>query len=376
VVTAAGGLLALALALVSPTDYDRELARLDQGIAELRDTAFREPIVFEKATRYIGLVYRRSSLTGDFADFRAAETTIEQGLQHLGPLQDLYLLQAQLDFKLHRLAAARDDLTRTPDLAGHPDVAALQVDLALQEGRYEVARQGYERLVRENRTWDNLARLAYYRGKTGDVAAADQLYAEAQDELSAKEMRSFAWVELQRGLLDLDGGRDAQALAHYQRADRAYSGYWLIEEHLAEVLGRLGRTDEAIARYRRVVEKTHNPEFLSALARLLESRDPRAAAELDREAERRFEEQSSLYPEAAIGHFLQHLLSRKEAGPQLLALAQRNVELRPNAESKLLLALAYWKLRQPGNARALVAEIRATPWRTPEITRFVREVSR
>jgi tetratricopeptide (TPR) repeat protein len=356
----AGFLLGLTLALAAPSDYDRDLAQLNEPNGGMA----------------VGRVYRRASLTGDFADFRAVEIAIKEELERLGPLQDLYLLRAQFEFKLHRLASARDDLTRAPDLAGHPDAVALRADLALQEGNYEVARQSYERLVRENRTWDNLARLAYYWGKTGDVARADKLYAEAQDELSAKEMRSFAWVELQRGLLDLDRGRDEPALAHFRRADRAYSGYWLIEEHIAEALGRLGRTDEAIALYRKVVEKTHNPEFLSALARLLESRDPGAAAILDREAERRFEEQSALYPEAALGHFLQFLLERKATGPQLLALAQRNVELRPNAESKLLLARAYWKLNRPGAARALAAEIRATPWRTPEITRFVREIQR
>lgn len=357
--------LALALALV-PTDYDVELASLE----------LREPSLTAQS---IGRLYRRASLTGDFADFRAAEAAIEQGLERLGPLQDLYLLRAQFQLKLHRLAAAREDLSRAPDLADTPDARALRADLALQEGRYEEAGQGYERLVREHRTWDHLARLAYYLGKTGEVARADQLYAEAQDELSVKEMRSFAWVELQRGLLDLDRGRNEPALAHFRRADRAYSGYWLIEEHIAEALGRLGRADEAIALYRKVVEKTHNPEFLSALARLLENRDPSAATAFDREAGRRFEEQSALYPEAAIGHFLQFLLERKETGPQLLALAQRNVEIRPNAESKLLLARAYRRLKQPGSdqaVRALVAEIRATPWRTAEITRFVREVQR
>lgn len=357
---------ALALGPAGATDYDRELAGLKPSA----------PVSIEQS---IGRLYRRASLTGDFADFRAAETAMEQGLEQLGPLQDLYLLRAQFHFKLHRLAAARDDLSRAPDLAGSPDAAALRADLALQEGRYEAARQGYERLVRENRTWDNLARLAYYLGKTGEVERADQLYAEAQDELTAKEMRSFAWVELQRGLLDLDRGRDEPALAHFRRADRAYSGYWLIEEHIAEALGRLGRTEEAIALYRKVVEKTHNPEFLSALARLLENRDSAAAAALDREAERRFEEQSALYPEAAAGHFLQYLLERREPGPRLLALALRNVEIRPNAESKLLLARAYWKLNQPGSVpaiRALVTEIRETPWRTAEITRFVREVQR
>ena len=78
-------------------------------------------------------------------------------------------------------------------------------------------------------------------------------------------MRSYAWVELQRGLLDFDRRRDHEALAHYRVAERAYSGYWLIEEHIAEALDRLGRTAQAVEMYQRVIERTRNPEFVSAL---------------------------------------------------------------------------------------------------------------
>ena len=49
--------------------------------------------------------------------------------------------------------------------------------------------------------------------EASDPAGAERLYVEAQEGLTAKEMRSYAWLELQRGLLDLDAGRHAERSA-------------------------------------------------------------------------------------------------------------------------------------------------------------------
>jgi tetratricopeptide (TPR) repeat protein len=368
------GLPAAGRAAEPPTAYDAELAKIRRQIAALEGRAFQEPVDLEKASQFAFLKYRYASLTSDFADFAAAESAFDEAIRKAGPSEDLLLLKANFDFKLHRLARTKEDLEKVPDLADGPQARALRADLDFQEGRYAAARQGYESALRKKRTWDNLARLAYLESKTGDAAGAERLYAEAQDEITAKEMRSYAWVELQRGLLDLDQGRYEKALAHYRRADRAYSGYWLIEEHIAEALDLLGRTGEAAELYRGIVGRTRNPEFVNALAAIVDRQDHAAAAALYAQAEGLFEEQSRLYPEAAIGHFLKYLIGRREADPRLLEMAERNVRLRPNAESKLLLARAWLKLGQPARARALVGEVLETPWRTPELTLLARQV--
>jgi hypothetical protein len=72
------------------------------------------------------------------------------------------------------------------------------------------------------------------RAKLGDFANADRLYQDAEEEISAKEMRSSAWVELQRGYLELSRGQYQAAWDHYRQADQAYSGYWLTKEYMAE----------------------------------------------------------------------------------------------------------------------------------------------
>ena len=184
------------------TDFDIELQKIDQAIAELEPDALARPINSENATKYVYLLYQRASLGGDLTAFGKVETALKQVIDEIGPAQDLYLLKANLDFKFHRLGEVRQDLKAGRDLSQTTQGKVLLADLDFQEGRYEDARRGYEEAIRDDLSWDNLARLAHLKWKLGDTEGADQLYAEAEDELTAKEMRHYAWIELQQGVLD------------------------------------------------------------------------------------------------------------------------------------------------------------------------------
>jgi tetratricopeptide (TPR) repeat protein len=250
------------------TDYQIELARIDKDIAELQGSALIPPVDTERATRYVHGLYQRAALTGNLAELEAADAKIDAAIRQIPYPGDLYFLKANLAFKLHRLADVRRNLEAVPSVLESLEGQALRADLDFQEGRYEAAKKKYESLIAENRTWDNLVRLAYFTAKMGDAVAADRLYLEAEDELTAKEMRSYAWVELQRGLLHLAHGQHDDAEARYRRADRAYSGYWLVDEHRAELLGAQGRFVEAAALYESVVARVPRPELQQALGEL------------------------------------------------------------------------------------------------------------
>jgi tetratricopeptide (TPR) repeat protein len=343
------GLLPIFPKKSGPTDYELELKKIDAKLAKEKTTL-----------RRTGLLYQRAALTSDFNDFRAAERSIEQAFAEVGPSEDLLMLRANFNFKLHRLDATESDLRILDE--GTPGVAALRADLAFQRGQYDDARRGYAHEVELSGKWDDYARLAYLQSRTGDFAAADRSYAQAAEQISVKEMRSYAWVELQRGLLQFEQRHYDAALAHYRRADKAYSGYWLIEEHIAEVLDKLGKTKESIALYEQIIARTHNPEYVNALARIT------GRNELYAEADRLNAARFALYPEAAIGHMIRDALVRPAARPDLVQLAARNVALRPNAESKLLLARAFLKMNDRAAAAKLVDDIvKTTPWRTVEL---------
>jgi tetratricopeptide (TPR) repeat protein len=348
------------LLAAEPSDHERELARIDEARAPLEAGAPAAP----------RLLVLRAALTGDFADYQAAESALDDVLRRCEGCVELLLLRADLHLKLHRPQAAGAVLDRILQHGGYADdprLLTLRADAALQEGRIAAARTGYRRALAARSSWDLLARLAYLEANTGDVAAAERLYVEAQDLLTAKEMRSYAWLELQRGILDLERHDPGAALAHYRHAERAYSGDPLIEEHLAEALALLGHREEAAARYRDLAARTRNPEIVGALARLVAREDPVAAAALDAQAWQLFEKRRALYPAAALGHFVEHLLARGAPAPDLIRLAEENYRLRPNPDAKLLLARACLETGDAARARMLVDEVLVTPWRSPAL---------
>jgi tetratricopeptide (TPR) repeat protein len=326
------------------TDFEIELERIDHAMGELEAGASALPIDSERATKYVYLVYQRASLTGDLAAFDVAEELLKRAIEELGPASDLYFLKANLDFKFHRLADVRNDLETGRDLRDTMQGRALRADLDFQEGRYQEAREGYEAVIKGDLTWDNLARLAYFKFKMGDVTAAEQLYIEAEDELTAKEMRHYAWVELQRGVLKLRQGRYEEALAHYDRADRAYSGYWLVDDHKAELLGAQGKFDEAAQLYEQVIARAPRPEFQQALGELYE-----VMGQCDR-AEVCYQKALAGYLESAQRghvHFYHHLADFyadvREDGAEAVKWARKDIELRRNFSTLAALAWALYR---------------------------------
>ena len=330
--------------MTAKTDYQSELTRIEKDIAELRDSALIPPTDTEKATKYVHSLYQRAVLSGNLAELEAAEPVIDQAIGLIRHPGDLYFLKANLAFKLHRLADVRRNLAADPALLKSAEGRAVLADLDFQEGRYDAARKGYENLIENNRTWDNLSRLAHFEFKMGESAVADRLYAEAEDELTAKEMRSYSWVELQRGLLDLAHGRHDEAGAHYERADRAYSGHWLVGEHKAELLGALGRFDEAARLYEDIVERVPKPELHQALGELLTrmGKPEPARAWL--------EKAHAAYLGAAQRggvHYYHHLVDfyadvRKD-GAEAVKWARKDIELRENFSSQAALAWAFYR---------------------------------
>ena len=333
------------------SDYAIELQQIQSAISGLEQSASNVPFEAENAGRWAYLQFRRAALTGSFDDFTRAESALDWTIRQIGPVEDLYLLKANLDFKLHRLAAAKDDLARLTDLTGSAEVETLQADIALQEGRYVDAGKGYESVIRQARTWDRLARLAHLKSLSGDMAGAEALYLEAQDEITAKEMRSYAWVELQRGILDFKHGRHDEAMVHYRRADKAYSGYWLVGEYIAELLGARGKFDEAVAHYEKVLAQAPRPEIHQALGDLY------AFMGKPEQAKPWHEKALAAYLDAArrggvqyFHHLAGFYADVREDGAEAVKWAHRDLELRRNFATRDALAWALYRDGRFGEA--------------------------
>jgi tetratricopeptide (TPR) repeat protein len=218
------------------SDFERELAALDTAIAAASSSLSEAGISAKRAAAVAELVERRASLTGDALDLEHATVALDNALRLAGPVEELLLLDVELKLKTHRVREARRVLDTIPDPSDVPRVMILRADIDVQDGDYANAKRVYESVLESSATWDRMARLAYLESMLGNSDYADTLYASAEEQITAKDMRHFAWLELQRGMLEFRRGRFEPALAHYQRAERAYSGYWMTQDYMAELL--------------------------------------------------------------------------------------------------------------------------------------------
>jgi tetratricopeptide (TPR) repeat protein len=157
-------------------------------------------------------------------------------------------------------------------------------------------------------------------------------------------MRAYAWVQLQRGLLDLNRGRYEEAMVHYRMAGKAYSGYWLVDEHIAELLGATRKFDEAAALYEKIIARAQKPEFHQRLGDLylFMGRPERAKPWHDR-AEAAYLE-SARRGEA---HYYHHLASfyadARQNGAEAVQWARKDIDLRSNFATQDALAWALYR---------------------------------
>jgi tetratricopeptide (TPR) repeat protein len=251
------------------TAYDCELAKTRRDIRVLESICVRDDRDLEKRTRLAYRQFHQASLTEDDTDFKTVERTIDGILRDFGPKEDTCLLKANLDGRFHRLAEVKEDLMLCPALATRPAGRVVLADLDFQEGRYDQAYASLEALIEHDRTWDVLARLAHWEGKIGHFEEAECLYDEAKDELTAKELLSFAWLELQQGSLALSRGRHREARAHYRRASASFPGHWHTDEHIARLLAAEGELEEAVTLLRSVIARAPKPELKQLLGELL-----------------------------------------------------------------------------------------------------------
>lgn len=361
-------------------EFADELAALDRTIAAVEQRAGAQPNGWLALERAAGLLLTRARLSGDYDDYARAEQLLQRAFEIARKGGGPSFTQIALDFTLHRLDRVAAELDRvaaraikTP--ADERALADARAELAFQQGRYADALRGFEEaLARDGESVTNLARLAQYRWKTGDFAAGEQLYRRALAELRGQPGETAAWLNLMLGLMDLDRGRYDDALAHYRDAERALRGYWLIDEHIAEILTLQGKTAEALALYDDIIARTDNPEFMDAAAEIHQAagRDEEAKRLLAR-ADAIYRAQLARYPEAAYGHALEHFLEFGDPAYAAL-LAEANHRTRPNAEAKISLARAYLKAGRVDAARAAIEQALATPWDTADLHAVAAEV--
>jgi tetratricopeptide (TPR) repeat protein len=169
----------------------------------------------------------------------------------------------------------------------------------------------------------------------------------------------------------MDRGAYLQALQRLEQADAELSGWWLVQEHIAEAYERLGRHGRAIAIYEELVRTHGMAQHMDALAsaRRHVGHD---AAEAIEHASASWAELLTRLPEAATGHALEHEL-QFGVPARAVELAEANHAARPGGEAEVALARAYLAAGRARDALTVVQGALSTPYRTAALHRVAAD---
>lgn len=357
------------------TAYDELVGGLDDRIESLQARAIDRPDDWLVRQHLGTALFERAGLTHDFDDYAWLQHVLDEAFaiapEGSGPM----LLAARFDFAVHRLDAAEARLDRIEQrpLARRDDLIAarlLRSQIAFQRGEYEAALAGFSEVAAIMPAVAN-PELALYHAKTGEPDRADALLVDALARTRPRDARRRAWILLQRGLIAMDRGAHLQAQQRLQEADAELPGWWLVQEHLAEVHDRLGEHARALAIYEALVRAHGMPQHMDALAKARKHAGD-DAQDLATQASLIWDDLVALWPEASMGHGLDHALQIGDVA-HAVELAEANHRVRPGGDAKVALARAYVAAQRPHDALAIARAALATPYRTAALHRVTAD---
>ncbi|MBA3699588.1 MAG: hypothetical protein H0W78_12145 [Planctomycetes bacterium] len=357
---------------VATSGYLTELTDLNQRLTMLDRRAQAMPTSWMAREQLAQAYLDRARLTGVYDDYSRAQGEIDASFAIAPPGAGPFTTRASLAFAIHRFDTIAGDLAvaeralsvNDEELAG---LRALRAQAAYHRGDYDQAEADYAESLRLKRDWSTLCGKALLRATTGDPDTGDRMYQMARSMAVTATPRQLAWLDLQRGLLALARGRYADAETSYRSADAVFPGWWVIEEHLAEIAALQGRRDEARERYRELIERTGNPEFMDALAEILrEDGDQAGASALTQRATAAFADLIAEHPAAATGHALDHFIASDPQPDLAVRLAELNRDQRAGGAALTALIEAYLAAGRHEQALATARQLLATRWDTAD----------
>ena len=349
-----------------PSGFNEALAALDEEITKTEALTESQTgwLVVERVAK---LYMSRARLSGSYQDYAKAEAAIAASFERAPEGSGPFLTRAALNFTLHRLDPIEADLAKAEgailvDKPTQAYIASVRGDVAFQRGEYAAALDHYETSLGLQENSSILAKIAQWRWRAGEFELAEQKYREAEAKMLDDSLEARAWLQLQIGIMDLERGRYEDAFGHYREGTEILGGWWLLEEHIAEIAVLLGLDAFALELYTDIIERTGKGEFMDAKAALLgEAGDEAGAQALIDQASGVYESQLELFPEASYGHALDHYL---EFGPaaRALELAELNHGLRPGVPAKIALAEARLATSDTAGAQAIIDTALATTW--------------
>jgi tetratricopeptide (TPR) repeat protein len=347
---------------LATTSAEIYLQNLDAQISELTRISKEKPDLVANVQRLSAAHHVRGRYRGDLDEIQLGIDGASECLRLEPGSAICFLMRAEQEQSLHRFAQARTDLERAKKLgADRARTVDLEADLDWNDGLYDRAIPAIRKARRDRPSTATWLREAQLDHDLGLEDQADAAFEAAEDLIADVAPLPLAHLDLQRGIRDTQRGHDEEACVFFREATARMPTYIAANEHLAETLHRLGKDDEAITLYEKVVAMSDDPEFFHALAVLYATHGKTdKARELEAKARASYETLLQKYPEAMYWHASEYFLEIGEK-ERALDLLRKNVVLRRNSASFVALARAELASGAVQNAHTSIDKALAMP---------------
>lgn len=301
--------------------------------------------------------YARES--GNFSYYLKAQSAFEEALRrkpdHYGALVGMASAYAAQ----HRFKEAQTMAEKAlAALPGDNYARGILGDACLEAGDVARAESLYKTLMAAEPGLFSYSRMANLKHIKGDVKGAIALLgkAAAWAEGANAPAESIAWCYTNMGEMNWSSGNWTEAEKYYRKALKITPNGFLPQEHLAELRGAQGKTQEALQRYEQVIKIAPHPDFFEAMADLYaQTGSPAKAREFRMKA---LDGYLSSVKEGNIGYYrhLAHFYADVAKNPdEAVRWAKKDLEVRQDVHAYGTLA---WALYRKGDYAAAAQNMR------------------
>jgi len=346
------------------TDGTIALDNLQAQIESEQRLATYGPLTVKQRAGIAALISMRGQFLGSITDYEQAEALANDLVRDAPNDGRAVLARAQARSTFHRFAAALADLDAAERLGVHgPPVESLRAGIYQAMGRYDEALAIRQPAAAARPDIETLAAEATLRADRGEIDAAERLFTEAPRHYRDVSPFPLAWLYFQQGLMWMREGALNRAGALFEAAHTRLPAYAAAQGHLAEVEAALGRRERAVALLRPLAQRAEDPDYAAQLARILGDAGDAAEARRWRDvAAARYDDLIRRHPEAFADHAAEFWLAAGNDAQRALALAQRNLEVRPTPRAFELFLHAAVAAHDTARACATLAQLGPQPW--------------
>jgi len=253
-----------------------------------------------------------------------------------------YLARAQTRASFHLFSQALDDLDQADQLCAEKQPIDSERAAVFQAvGRYDEAMLIRQEAARRSSTFQTTAALATLHAERRDLDLAERFFEESKAQYRGVAPFPLAMLDFQRGHLWHAEHQLSRARTWYLAALKRVPEFATAQGHLAEVEAAVGEVETAIARLRRMVNVSDDPEFPAQLAWLLQSSGrTEESRSLLAQAAARYDELTREHLEAFADHAAEFWLANGGSSERALRYAEANFAIRQTPRALNLLQRA------------------------------------